>query len=229
VDLAVVEACAIREDGGIVPTTAVGCAQTYVRQARRVIVEVNLSQPAALEGLHDLYAVEDPPHRRPIPLMDAGERIGTTYIPCDPEKIAAVVLTQAAEKPRPLAPADDASRAIAGRIVALLRSEREAGRLSPEEVPLQSGVGSVANAVLQGLLDSDFRHLRFYSEVMQDGILDLMDAGKADFCSATSLSLSEPAWPGCWEIWTATGAGSCCGTPRSATARRSSAAWGSSP
>jgi succinyl-CoA:acetate CoA-transferase len=191
VDLAVVEACAIREDGGIVPTTAVGCAQTYVRQARRVIVEVNLSQPAALEGLHDLYAVEDPPHRRPIPLTDAGERIGTTYIPCDPEKIAAVVLTQAAEKPRPLAPADDASRAIAGRIVALLRSEREAGRLSPEEVPLQSGVGSVANAVLQGLLDSDFRHLRFYSEVMQDGILDLMDAGKADFCSATSLSLSE--------------------------------------
>jgi acyl-CoA hydrolase len=39
--------------------------------------------------------------------MDAGERIGgPAYIPCDPEKIAAVVLTQAAEKPRPLAPAD---------------------------------------------------------------------------------------------------------------------------
>jgi succinyl-CoA:acetate CoA-transferase len=49
----------------------------------------------------------------------------------------------------------------------------------------------VANAVLLGLKDSDFEHLRFFSEVMQDGILDLIDAGKADMASATSLSLSE--------------------------------------
>jgi succinyl-CoA:acetate CoA-transferase len=64
-------------------------------------VELNLSQPAALEGFHDIYAVADPPHRRPIPLRPAGGRIGGTAIPCDPDKIAAVVVTQAPEKPRP--------------------------------------------------------------------------------------------------------------------------------
>jgi len=189
-DLAIVEACAITEDGGIVPTTAVGCAQTYVRQAERVIVELNLTQPAELEGLHDLYAAADPPCCPPIPLTEVSQRIGRTAIPCDPDKIAAVVITEIPEKPRPLAPENADSRAIAGHLVAFLDAERAAGRPFAGRVPLQSGVGSVANAVLEGLMDSDFSHLCFYSEVMQDGVLDLIDAGKADFCSATSLSLS---------------------------------------
>jgi Acetyl-CoA hydrolase len=75
-------------------------------------------------------------------------------------------------------------------------SERDAGRMSADRVPLQSGVGSVANAVLEGLADSDFEHLSFYSEVMQDAVLTLLDSGKADFCSATSLSLSGDALSG---------------------------------
>ncbi len=191
IDVALVEACAITEDGGIVPTTAVGCTQTYVAMADKVIVELNMAQPAALEGFHDIYSVQDPPRRRPIPLTDVGDRIGGTYIPCDPAKIAAVVVTEAPEKPRALAPADASSQAIADRIVEFLKAEHAAGRLSAGDVPLQSGVGSVANAVLAGLKSSDFTHLRFYSEVMQDAVMELLDCGKADFCSATSLSLSE--------------------------------------
>ena len=193
IDLAIIEVCAVTENGGLVPTTAVGCAQTYAALADRVIVELNLAQPAALEGFHDIYAVQDPPRRQPIPLTGAGERIGVPYIPCDPAKIAAVVVTDAPEKPRALAPADGVSRAIAGHLVDFLQSERAAGRLSAGDVPLQSGVGSVANAVLEGLRDSDFTHLTFYSEVMQDAMLDLLDCGRADFCSATSLSMSESA------------------------------------
>jgi succinyl-CoA:acetate CoA-transferase len=191
IDIALVEACAITERGGIVPTTAVGCAQTYVALADRVIVELNLTQPAGLEGFHDIYTVQDPPHRKPIPLCSAGERIGKPFIPCDPSKIAAIVVTEAPENPRPLANSDENSKKIAGHIVAFLKAERAAGRLSAGEVPLQSGVGNVANAVLEGLLFSDFTGLCFYSEVMQDAVLSLLDSGKADFCSATSLSLSQ--------------------------------------
>ena len=191
IDYAVVEAAAVTEDGSIVPTTAVGCTQTYVSLAKKVIVEINRTQPEALEGLHDIYPVADPPLRAPIPLTSAGQRIGGTAIPCPPEKIAAVVYSDVSEKPRAFAPADETSRRIAGHIVDFLKAEAAAGRLSAGDVPLQSGVGSVANAVLLGLKDSDFTGLRFYSEVIQDGIIELMDCGKAAMASGTSLSLSE--------------------------------------
>lgn len=191
IDVALIEAAAITEEGNIVPTTAVGCSQTWIDLADRVIVELNLAQPAALEGMHDIYRVQDPPRREPIPLTGAGQRIGRPFLSCPAEKIAAVVVGEAEEHPRPLAPEDEVSRAIAANIVRFLEGEKAAGRLSADMLPLQSGVGSVANAVLFGLKNSAFEHMSFFSEVMQDGILDLLDAGKADFASATSLSLSK--------------------------------------
>ena len=191
IDVAIIEAVAVTEDGNIVPTTAIGCSQTWIDLAEKVIVEINLRQSAALEGFHDVYRVADPPCREPIPLTSPGQRIGKPFLSCPKEKIAAVVVSECEEKPRPFPPADAVSEAIARNIVRFLNREKEAGRLSAGDVPLQSGVGAVANAVLLGLKDSPLEHLSFYSEVMQDGILDLMDAGKADFASATSLSLSK--------------------------------------
>ena len=191
IDTAIIEAAAITEEGNLVPTTAVGCSQTYIDLAERVIVELNLAQPAGLEGMHDIVRIQDPPRRKPIPLTGVGQRIGTPYLRCPVEKIAAVVIGEAEEHPRPLAPEDEVSRAIAANIVRFLEREKAEGRLSADVLPLQSGVGSVANAVLFGLKNSSFEHMSFFSEVMQDGILDLIDAGKADFASATSLSLSK--------------------------------------
>lgn len=190
-DTAVIEAAAITAEGHIIPTTALGCTQTWLDLAGRVIVELNETQPAALEGFHDVYRVADPPRREPIPLTAPGQRIGRPYLSCPIGKIAAVVMSRCEEKPRPFPPSDAVSQAIAGHIVDFLLREKAAGRLSADRVPLQSGVGAVANAVLLGLKDSPLEHLSFYSEVMQDGVLDLIDAGKADFASATSLSLSK--------------------------------------
>ncbi|MDN6620167.1 MAG: propionyl-CoA--succinate CoA transferase, partial [Corynebacterium variabile] len=55
---------------------------------------------------------------------------------------------------------------------------------------MQSGVGNVPNAVMAGLLDSKFENITAYTEVIQDGMLDLIDAGKMSVASATSFSLS---------------------------------------
>ena len=72
-----------------------------------------------------------------------------------------------------------------------LREEIKAGRLTNKLAPLQSGVGSVANAVLNGFVDSEFEDLEVYSEVLQDAVFNLIDAGKVSFASATSITLSE--------------------------------------
>ncbi len=190
IDYAIVEAAAVLEQGEIIPTTALGCAQTYLDQAERVIIEINLTQPEELEGIHDIYDLQDPPFRQPVPLTSVDQRIGRTWLKCDPEKVDAVVFSECPEKPRPLAEPDGLSSRIAGHIVEFLEKERSEGRLSADKVPLQSGVGSVANAVLEGLVDSDFTGLSFYSEVIQDGVLDLLSSGRAVFASGTSLTLS---------------------------------------
>ncbi len=190
VDFAVIEAVCITEEGHIIPTTALGCSQAFIDCAEKVIVEINRTMPEALEGFHDVVRRGGGNAKTPLMLERVDQRIGKPYLVCPAEKIAAIVLSDMPERPRAFTDPDEKSRAIAANIIRLLQKDIEAGRLDPDGIVLQSGVGGVANAVLKGLLASDLRHLSFYSEVMQDGIIDLIDAGKADFCSATSMSLS---------------------------------------
>ena len=189
-DVAIIEAVEIREDGGIVPTTSVGNSPTFVSQAKKVIVEVNVSQPLSLIGMHDIYEPKDPPYREVIPLTDAGGRIGTDYIPCDPAKIVAIVPCDITDKTRPLAPIDDDAKAMSQHLIEFFQNEIDHGRMPKNLLPLQSGVGSVANAVISGLAQGPFTDLSLYTEVIQDGMLDLIDAGKVTVCSGTALSPS---------------------------------------
>jgi len=191
IDLAIIEAIAIDEDGNIIPSTSVGVSPTFIDRAKSIIVEINNSQPLELEGIHDIYQPQDPPNRYPIPLIKPGDRIGTPYIPTDPKKIQAIVITDIKDQASPLAPIDKNSEKIASYIVDFLKNEVKYNRLPQNLLPLQSGVGSVANAVLAGLLISPFLDLDFYSEVIQDSVLDLIDGGKIKIASGTSLTFSE--------------------------------------
>ena len=52
-------------------------------------------------------------------------------------------------------------------------------------------MGNIANAVLAGLDDGPFRPLTAYTEVIQDGMLQLLRSGTMSVASATAFSLSE--------------------------------------
>lgn len=190
VDIAIVEACAITEEGHIIPTTSMGNTASFVQSADVVIVEVNTTQPLALEGMHDVYVPLDPPNRLPIPVVKADDRIGTPYIPCGFDKIKYIVPCDIRDDVRAFAPIDECSKAMSHFAIEFFRNEIKAGRLPKDLLPLQSGVGSVANAVISGFVDSDFENLQVYTEVIQDGMLDLADAGKLKFASGTSFSPS---------------------------------------
>lgn len=193
-DVAVVEVTAILEDGRLVPSTSIGNNKTWLDQADRIILEVNGAQAPELSGMHDVYyGTQLPPHRQPIPLVRASDRIGEPYLRCDPAKVIAVVETHASDRNTKFAELDDNSRRIAGHILEFLSHEVRKARLPPELLPLQSGVGNTANAVLAGLEDGPFGQLTSYTEVLQDGMLSLLKSGKLAFASATALSLSDGA------------------------------------
>ncbi|MDH0896295.1 MULTISPECIES: acetyl-CoA hydrolase/transferase family protein [unclassified Pseudomonas] len=189
-DIAVIEAVAITEEGHIVPTTSVGNSASFAIFADKVIVEINLAHNPNLEGLHDIYIPTYRPTRTPIPLVRADQRIGSGAIPIPPEKIVAIVVTDQADSYSTVTPPDADTQAIADHLIAFFGSEVEAGRLPKNLGPLQAGIGSIANAVMCGLLESPFEDLVMYSEVLQDSTFELIDAGKMRFASGCSITLS---------------------------------------
>ena len=191
VDVAVIEAVAITEQGGIIPTTSVGNSASFAILAEKVIVEINLSQPTLLEGLHDIYIPTRRPVRHPIPVVAPENRVGLPFIPVDPGKIAAIVVTSKLDSSSTVLPPDDETKAIAGHLTELLKREAKLGRLTETLQPLQAGIGTIANAVMHGLIESPFHNLTMYSEVLQDSTFDLFDAGKLDFASGSSITLSQ--------------------------------------
>ncbi|MEL4356806.1 MULTISPECIES: acetyl-CoA hydrolase/transferase family protein [unclassified Luteococcus] len=189
-DVAIVEASQITADGHIIPSSGVGNNVEYLNAANKIIIEVNSWQSIELEGMADIWSVPALPNRVPIPITSPGERIGTTYIPIDQSKVVAVVETDAPDRNAPFKPIDDVSRQIAGHFLDFLEGEVAAGRLTYDGYVMQFGVGNVPNAVMAGLLDSKFEKVQAYTEVIQDGMVDLIDAGKMTVASATSFSLS---------------------------------------
>lgn len=189
-DLAIIEVSAITEDGGLVPTSSCGVIPEILMVCDKIIVEVNTGQPS-FEGMHDIIVPGTPPNRQVFDITKADSRIGTTYCPCDPDKIIAIVESKHLDKGRAFTEIDDTSEAIAGHIIDFFSAEVKAGRLPANLLPLQSGVGSIANAVVGGLAKGPFKNLTVYTEVLQDTMLDLFDSGKLDAASSCSLSLSE--------------------------------------
>ncbi|QCX28823.1 acetyl-CoA hydrolase/transferase family protein [Nocardioides jishulii] len=191
-DVAVVEVTAILPDGRLVPSSSVGNNKTWLDQADKVILEVNHWQPRELEGFHDVYyGTALPPYRQPIELTDPTQRIGDQYLRVDPRKVVAVVETHSPDRNAAFSPLDETSIKIAEHLVDFLQAEVAADRMPKELLPIQSGVGNVANAVLAGLSRSTFSGLAAFTEVLQDGMLDLLDDGTLDFASATSFGLSD--------------------------------------
>jgi succinyl-CoA:acetate CoA-transferase len=177
-DVAVIEVSGITADGELIPSSSVGNNKTWIDMADRVILEVNSWQPAALEGMHDIYyGTALPPFRKPIQILHTSDRIGVPYLHCPPEKIVAVVETNSPDRNTAL--------------LEFLAYEVKGGRLPASLLPLQSGVGNIANAVLRGLDGGPFRPLTAYTEVIQDGMLALLKSGTMSNISATAFSLSE--------------------------------------
>ncbi len=189
-DWAIIEVTKIKEDGSIVPSSSVGNNNVYLECADKIILEVNTWQSEDLEGMHDIYSAALPGHNVPIPILAAGDRIGDTVYHIDFSKVVAVIETDSPDRNTPFKPLDEESKAIAGHFLDFLALEVKAGRMPKNLLPLQSGVGNIANAVLAGLLEGPFDQFVSYTEVIQDGMVDLIDSGKLTVASATAFSLS---------------------------------------
>lgn len=191
-DFAVIEATDVTPDGRVYLSTSSGISPSALRHADKVIIELNRHHATRLYEMHDVLILPAPPHRSPIPIFHPMTKVGVPFANVDPRRIVGIVETDEPDGVAGFDQPDDNSSRIAEHIIRFLLDERAAGRIPPEFLPLQSGVGNVANAVMKGLGDNpDVPPFYMYSEVFQDALVDLMLDGKVLGASATSLTLSE--------------------------------------
>lgn len=191
IDFAIIEACDVTSEGEITLTSSVGISPTVCRMADKILIELNSNHPASLKGMHDIYEPLDPPYRKEIPIYSASDRIGTTTIKVDPSKIIGIVETNLPDEVGAFAESDPVTDKIGEHVAEFLASEIKAGRIPKEFLPIQSGVGNVANAVL-GAMGShpDIPVFQMYTEVMQDSVVELLKKEAVSFVSSCSLTVS---------------------------------------
>ena len=189
---AIIECAEYDDEGNIVLRPGVGNIPTYAAMAEKIFIEHNTKFPKSIRGMHDLVLLKDPPYRSEIPIFKPSDRIGSPILKIDPKKVVGVVTNDSYDSVKPFTEVDETSIKIGHNVVNFLLSEVRAGRIPKEFLPLQSGVGNVANAVLYGLGESDeIPPFEMYTEVTQESVIELMMQGKCKFSSTCSITVSD--------------------------------------
>jgi acetyl-CoA hydrolase len=192
IDVAVVEAVEVERDGRVFLSTSVGASPTFLRHAKQVIVEVNRHHSPRLSQMHDIRLLPPITRRGHIPINHPLDRIGAPFAAVDPVKIVGIVENNEPDHVAAFHADDHASAKIAEHIVRFLADELAKGRIPDGMLPLQSGVGNIANAVMSAIGTSDaIPNFLMYSEVFQDALVPMMKSGRLRGASTTSLTLSD--------------------------------------
>ncbi|XBW36116.1 hypothetical protein QEN19_001692 [Hanseniaspora menglaensis] len=202
-DIVVIEATGIDEDGGIILGPSVGATPEFLAGAEKVIIEINTTLKE-MKGLHDLVLQKNPPFRQPLPYTKVNQRLGSEKIYVDIKKVVAVIESQIEDHIPENSPADENSAKIASHLIAFFKNEVKHNRMPKNLLPLQSGIGNVANSVIGGLANSGFKNLQVFTEVFQDSFLDLFANGSLDVASSTSIRLTPKGMARLtqnWDTW----------------------------
>ena len=195
VDWAILEVCDIDEGADTCRaylTAAGGISPTVARLAKHVILELNAFHSPEAKYLHDVYEPLDPPLRQPIPITRVSDRIGTPYVEIDARKIVGVVECDIPDEARAFKDSDPVTDQIGHNVAQFLLGDMKRGVIPPSFLPLQSGVGSTANAILGALgHEKSVPDFNVYTEVLQDSVVGMMLEGRVKDASSCSLTVSN--------------------------------------
>ncbi len=195
VDWAILEVCDLDEGEGVCHaylTSAGGISPTAARLAKHVILEHNTFHSTGAKLLHDVYELQDPPLRQPIPIVGVSDRIGKPYVEIDAKKIVGVVECNIPDEARSFKDADPITTQIGHNVAEFLIGDMKRGVIPQSFLPLQSGVGTTANAILAALSkDKNVPDFNIFTEVLQDAVVDMMLEGRVKDASACSLTVTN--------------------------------------
>ncbi len=194
-DWGIIEVCSVEEKDDVYRvflTSAGGITPTVAHKARRIILELNSFHNPGVGKLHDIYEPLDPPGRQPIMITKVNDRIGTPWLDIDKDKVVGVVECNLPDEARAFKGSDDITDQIGANVARFLVSDMKRGIIPPSFLPLQSGVGTTANAILAALgQDKSVPNFNIYTEVLQNAIVDMMLDGRVIDASTCSLTVDN--------------------------------------
>ena len=199
VNVAIIEACEVTPDGKIYLTAAGGIAPTVCRLADQIIVELNAAHSkSAMVCTTSTNPRPSLPPRNPH--LQAERPYRPALHPGRPEKIVGVVETNWPDEARSFAAADPLTDKIGQNVADFLAADMKRGIIPPTFLPLQSGVGNIANAVLGALgRDKTIPAFEMYTEVIQNSVIGLIREGRVKFGSACSLTVTNDCLEGIYQ------------------------------
>ncbi|MHC1730068.1 MAG: succinate CoA transferase [Syntrophobacteraceae bacterium] len=190
-DFGIIEATGMTRDGRVYLTSSIGASPTYLKYAERIFIEVNNYHSKRLPEIADITLLAPPPRVNPIPIHDPLTKIGYPYAVVDPKKIVGIIESNEPDQIAPFMPMDWRSARIADHVVRFLFGEMISGHIPREFLPLQAGVGNLANSVMSALGNNPYiPPFKMYSVTFQDSLVDLMEKGKLVGASVCSLTLT---------------------------------------
>ena len=173
-------------------TAAGGISPTVARIADKVILELNSFHSDKTGLIQDVYEPLDAPFRLPIPITKPSDRIGKPYVEIPKSKVVGVVECNIPDEARAFKGSDPITDQIGANVAHFLLNDMKRGVIPSSFLPLQSGVGTTANAILGALSkDQNIPDFNIYTEVLQDAIVDMMLTGRVKDASTCSLTVSN--------------------------------------
>ena len=196
IDFCLCSVSGIDEQGNLLPSIDIGNIPSILKIAKKVLIEINVQSPKDFYKLCDVYVPEDPPRRKPIPIEKVSDRIGVPYMECDPDKIAGIVITDrpidlAGKNKKTVVPTPE-MEACSDHFVEFIRNEVRCGRMPPELLPFEIGIGTITDLVLKKL-GAEFPGITVYSEGLSVGGQSLLEDGTIRFASVGGLWSSPVA------------------------------------
>jgi succinate CoA transferase len=192
IDVAIVEVADVINDCELVLSTGVGMTNLFCKFAKKIILEINALHGGKIYGLHDIYDPGNTGNKTHIPIFSVADRIGHPTIKIDKSKVIGVVRTNMPDDNFDLTSSNQETDKIGQNVANFIIGEMRTGRIPAQFLPIQSGVGSIANAVLSAMNNSnEIPAYSMYSEVVQNSVIDGIGNGKILFASAGALSVTN--------------------------------------
>jgi succinate CoA transferase len=190
IDIAIIEASDVTRDGKVYLTSGIGSAPVFLRKAKKIIIELNAYHNPRVSEMADISILGAPPRRHRVSFGHPLEKIGDHFVRVEPSKIAGIVETNMPDTRHSHHKENPTCARIADNVVGVLLNELTAGRIPPEFLPLQSGIGNINNAVMKRLAaNQDIPPFLMFSEVIQDSVIPMIENRKILGASASSLTV----------------------------------------
>ncbi len=195
VNWGIIEVCKIEDAGDkyrVFLTAAGGISPTVAKLAEKIIIELNSFHSEGVGQLHDVYQPLDPPYREPIMITKVGDRIGKPYLEIEKSKVVGVVECNIPDEARAFKGTDPITDQIGANVAQFLLNDMKRGIIPSTFLPMQSGVGTTANAILSAVgKDKNIPDFNIYTEVLQNAIVDMMLEGRVKEASTCSLTVDN--------------------------------------